>query len=91
MLLFFYMRGEGWEYGLVYLFVVLKLLKRFFAFNFEFFNAFGLLSLQSTVPLSVSIVRLVEDDTLLIRSSIIIIIVIGISTDLVMIRCVIIL
>ena len=36
------MRGEGWEYGLVYLFVVLKLLKRFFAFDFEFFNAFVL-------------------------------------------------
>ena len=42
MLLLFYMRGKGWEYGLVYLFVVLKLLKRFFAFDFEFFNAFVL-------------------------------------------------
>ena len=40
MLLFPDVRWEGWEYGLVYLFVILKLLERFLAFNFKLFNAF---------------------------------------------------
>ena len=91
VLLLVNMGWEGWEYRLVYLFVVLKLLERFLPLNFEFFNSFILQSFQYTVSLSVSIVRLVEDDTFLVGCSIIIIIGIGISTDLMMIRCIVIL
>ena len=91
VLLLFDVGWEGWEYRLVDLFVVLKLLQRFLTFNFEFFYAFILQSFQYTVSLSVSVVRLVEDDTLLVGSSIIIIIAIRIGTNLMMIRCIVIL
>ena len=91
VLLLFDVGWEGREYRLVDFFVVLKLLQRFFAFNFKFFYAFVLQSFQYTVSLSVSVVRLVEDDAFLVGSGIIIIISIRISTNLMMIRCIVIL
>ena len=46
--------------------VVLKLLKRFFAFDFEFFYAFVFESLEDAIPLAISNIRAIEDNTLAI-------------------------
>jgi len=65
--------------------VFLKLLKRFFAFDFEFFYTFVFQALEDTVPLPVSIVRpAVEDHALaIIVRGLIISDFIGVPTNLV--------
>ena len=62
------MGREGREDRLVYLFIFLKLLERFPAFDLEFFDAPIFKPLQYAVSLAIPIVRVVENHTILVRS-----------------------
>lgn len=68
VLLIIHVGREGREDRLVYLFIFLKLLERFPAFDLEFFYAPIFKPLQYAVSLAIPIVRVVENHTILVRS-----------------------